>query len=124
MDIKKLEMVPVENEKNIKRRLSREEEEHANSVNAGASWVLAMLEKNQKYSERIPLNHDRSFAVPPNVTELPGDASQLVKSAYRMDYSQKGLYDLAKEISKKHPELKFSFKIDPENKWIEYLVQK
>jgi len=41
-----------------------------------------------------------------------------------MEYSQKGLYDLAKEISQKHPELRFSFKLDPQGEWIEYSVQK
>lgn len=101
--MEKFEMVPVESEEDIKRRLSREKEEHESSVKAGASWVWAMLEKKQKYGERIPLNKDRSFDVPENVTELPGDVAQLVRSAYRMEYSQKGLYDLAKEISQKHP---------------------
>lgn len=48
-------MVPVESEKYTKRRIEREKNEHENSVEGGASWVLGMLEKNQKYGERIPL---------------------------------------------------------------------
>jgi len=83
-----------------------------------------MLEKRQKYSERIPLKGDRSFDVPGDVTTLPGDVAQLVRSAKQMEYSQKGLYKLAKEISQKHPELRFSYRLDPEGKWIEYSVQK
>jgi len=124
MGMEKFEMVPVESEKETKRRLEREKSEHENSVEGGASWVLAMLEKRQKYGERIPLKRDRSFDVPGDVTELPGDVSQLVRQAKQMEYSQKGLYDLAKEISQKYPELRFSFKLDPEGKWIEYSVQK
>lgn len=124
MSIEKFGIVRVESEKDTKRRIEREKEEHENSVEAGASWVLGMLERNQKYGERIPLKRDRTFDVPGDVTELPGDVSQLVHSAKQMEYSQKGLYDLAAEIRQKHPELRFSFKLDPEGKWIEYSVQK
>jgi len=118
------EMVPVETPKDTERRQEREEIEHEESVDAAAGWVLAMLKKRKKYGERIPLKRDRSFDVPKDVTELPGDVSQLVRSAYRMEYSQKGLYNLAKEISRKHQELRFSFKLDSKGKWIEYSVQK
>jgi hypothetical protein len=124
MNIDKFEMVPVENEENTKQKLLKEKKEHENSVESGANWILSMLEKNQKYGERIPLKKDRSFNVPENITELPGDVAQLVRSAYQMEYSQKGLYDLTKKISQKHPELRFSFKIDPQKEWIEYSVQK
>ncbi len=124
MGMEKFELTPVDDQKDIEHRERREKIEHENSVEAGASWVLSMLENRKKYSERIPLKRDRSFDVPENVTELPGDVAQIVRSAYRMEYSQKGLYDLAKEISQKHPELRFSFKLDPQGKWIEYSVQK
>lgn len=124
MSMEKFEIVPVESKKDTEHRLERERDEHENSVEAGASWILGMLEKNQKYSERIPLKKNRSFDVPGDVTDLPGDVSQLVRSAKQMEYSQKGLYNLAKEISQKYPELRFSFKLDPQGKWIEYSVQK
>ena len=122
--MEKFGMVHVENEEDAEQRLSRKKEEHESSVESGASWVLGMLENKQKYGERIPLKRDHSFDVPEDVTELPGDVSQLVRSAKQMEYSQKGLYDLAKEISQKHPELRFSFMLDPDGKWIEYSVQK
>ena len=122
--MKEFKMIPVEKPEEIERGQQREKMEHENSVEAGASWVLSMLENREKYTERIALKRSRSFDVPENVTELPLDVAQLVRSAYRMEYSQNGLYDLAKEISQKHQDLKFSFKIDPEGKWIEYSVQK
>jgi len=45
MSMEKFEMVPVESEKDTKGRLEREKNEHENSVEDGASWVLGMLEK-------------------------------------------------------------------------------
>lgn len=119
-----LEVVPVEKPEDIERGLRIKEAEHNDSVEAGANWVLGMLEKGKIYGERIPLKENRSFDILENVTEQPGDVAQLVRSAKQMKYSQKGLYDLAKEISQRHSELRFSFKIDPKGKWIEYSVQK
>lgn len=124
MSIEKFEIIPLETGEETDHRLLREKIEHKNSVEAGANWVLSMLKNNQKYGERIPLKHDRTFDVPSDVTELPSDVSQLVRSAKQMEYSLEGLYDLAKEIEQKHPELNFSFNLDPEGKWIEYSVQK
>ena len=121
---KKFEVIPREEPKDTEQRIKNEKNEHERSVDAAASWVLRMLENRQKYAERIALKRDRSFDIPQNVTELPSDVSQLVRSAYRMEYSQKGLYDLAQEISQKYQELRFSFKLDPEGKWIKYSVQK
>ena len=122
--MEKFEAVPVETEDETNQRVTREKEEHEKSVEASMDWLLGMLEKNQSHSERIPLKRDRTFDVPDDVTELPEDAPLLVRCAYRMEYSQKGLYDLAKEIRQKHPEIIFSFKLDPEGKWMEYSAKK
>jgi hypothetical protein len=99
--------------------------EREHNIEMAAEWLLMMLEKKEKYSERIPLKRDRSFDVPENITELPSNISQLVRTAHQMEYSQKGLYDLTKKISQKHQELRFSFELGgDDNKWIEYSVQK
>jgi hypothetical protein len=98
--------------------------EHDHGIEIAAGWILAMLEKKEKYSERIPLKMDKSFDIPGDVTEPPNDVSQLVRAARQMEYSLKGLYDLTNEIVAKHPELEFSFKLDNEGKWVEYSVQK
>lgn len=117
-------IIPQESEKEAQERATREKEEYSASVESGADWLLRMLENHPAYSERIPLRRDHSFDVPANVTELPLHLSQLVRQAKQMEYSQQGLYDLAREIRKKHPELQFSFQVDPQGKWIEYSVEK
>lgn len=122
--MEKPKIVHVETEEQEKYRRAKEEKEREMSVEAGANWILASLKEAEEYGERIPLKKDRSFDIPGNVTELPLHVAQLVRSSYRMENSQKGLYDLTREISKKHPELKFSFVIDPGGKWIEYSVRK
>jgi len=125
MNMEKLPVVvPQEDSEDIEKRRQKDAMEKERSVVAGAEWILAMLEKTPTYSERIPLNRDRSFNIPRGVSELPLDVAQLVRSANRMEWSQKGLYDLAKEISKLHPELKFSFTMDPEGQWVEYSAKK
>ena len=122
--MEKLGMAPLEEPEDVEKRLQREKIEDENSIERGAEWVLGTLEREPQYGERIPLKPDRTFDIPQNVTELPGNASQLARSAYRMEYSQKGLYDLAREISQRHPELRFSFKTDPKGRWVEDSVQK
>jgi len=125
--MEKFGLIPVERPEDIKERQRMERrgrDEHDNSVEAAANWVMLMLEKSKSYSEQIPLKRDGSFDIIQDATELPIDTAQLVRSAYRMEYSRNGLYDLTKEISQKHPELRFSFKIDRQGKWIEYTTQK
>lgn len=124
METEKLGLARVESEEEKERRLEREKKEHDDSVDVGAHWILSVLQKNEAYSERIPLKRDRTFDIPEDITELPGNVAQLVRSARQMEYSQKGLYDLIKEIREKHPELQFSFKLDRDGKWIEYSVKK
>jgi hypothetical protein len=112
---------------NVKKEGVKENKiENDYDVEIAAGWLLAMLEKKERYSERIPLKNDRSFDVPEGITELPSNISQLVRTARQMEYSQKGLYDLTKKISQKYQELQFSFKLgnDNNNRWIEYSVQK
>jgi len=112
-----LELARKEDTKDVEQRQKHDQKEHERSVESAADWILRMLEKQKSYGERIPLNKDRSLAVPKDVTEIPN--SVLLNYAYRMEYTQKGLYDLAQEISQKHQEIRFEFKVDPEGKWIE-----
>jgi hypothetical protein len=97
---------------------------HRKSTEAGAEWLLQMLEKKPSYSERIPLKRDQSFDVIGDATEFPLSTAQLIRSAHDMELTQKGLYDLTEEISHLNPNLQFSFKRDPGGKWIEYSVEK
>lgn len=120
----KFEMMVSPDSENPPSHEWREEIDHEKSVDAAADWVSQMLEDKDDYSERIPLKRDQSFDVPQDVTELPMSVSQLVRSAYRMEMSQSGLYELAKEISKKNPDIRFTFKRDPQGKWIEYTAEK
>lgn len=117
-------VVLQEDAEDIERRQQEVAAEKKKSTAAGAEWILAMLEKTPTYSERIPLNRDRSFNIPRGVSEQPLGVAQLVRSAYRMEWSQKGLYDLAKEILQIHPELRFSFTMDPKGQWMEYSAKK
>lgn len=99
-------------------------DERENSIESGARWILDMLETRETYSERIPLKRDRSFDIVNDVTELPSDVAQLVRTAKSMKLTQEGLYTLTREISARHPELRFSFALDPQGQWIEYSVRK
>lgn len=119
-----LQFIAVESDEDKERRRQREKIEHERSNGAAARWVLGVLAKNATYGERIPLKDDGSFDIPENVTELPLDVAQLVRVANRMEYSKEGLNNLAREVSLEHPELRFSFTIDPQGKWIEYSVKK
>ncbi len=100
------------------------EREYERSIESAADWVLGMLKHKEKYGERIPLKRDQSFDIPEGLTELPHSVPQLIRSAEQMKLSQKGLFELAKEISEKHQDLRFTFKRDPQGKWIEYSVKK
>ena len=124
MRTEKSGLVPVESEKEVESRLAREKAEHEHGVEACARWILDTLQKRETYGEKIPLKRDLTFDVPGNVTELPLDVAELVRAAKQMEHSQKGLYDLAKEISQKYPELRFSFNIDPQGEWVQYIVKK
>ncbi len=114
----------IKNPEDEKRRLEREKIAHEDSVEVGAEWLLSQLNRQDRYSERILLKRDRSFDLPQGNTEFPANVSQLVRSVYDMDLSQNGLYTLTREISQKHPELKFSFSLSPDGAWIEYTVEK
>lgn len=114
----------VENPEDKARRLERDKIAHEDSVEVGAEWLLSQLNRQDRYSERILLKRDRSFELPQGNTEFPANVSQLVRSVYDMDLSQNGLYKLTREISQKHPELKFSFSLSPDGAWIEYTVEK
>jgi len=82
-----LQIVPVENEREKSKRMSNEQEERDSNFEIGAQWLLTMLNKSHQYGERIPLKKDRSFDIPQDVTELPLDVAQLVRTAYRMEFS-------------------------------------
>lgn len=116
-------------EERIDETRQKRKEEYEKSVESTASWLLGILETNKEYKEKIPLTKERNIVLPDFVKNIGGahvDGSfpLIVQYAKSMTLSQKGLYELARDISSRYQELRFTFKIDPKGEWIEFSVCK
>jgi hypothetical protein len=86
-------------------------------------FLHRMLETRHEWTERIALNADGSFAGA-GKGNFEMNHIAIAQREYTMKLNAEGLYEMAKIITDRHPELVFSFARDPKGRYIEYSVKK